>query len=294
MMKTDIKQTTLKNYFLATLLAVGLTACGGGGGGSSDGLSKVKDSDGDGFYDAIDPAPHDASNPGDFSTPEKILENPKVKTALEAAKKHGVPVRADLGHNPPTLTGYYKQRVAEGRIVATSTGMDAGHLLAGLESRVSTKGERFESASVQSDYFEALAYTYVKGSILRGEGSNFSTYEPYKLVCTENGSNYATYGIKVRSATQDKESGNLSAANMISVGLASSGTLTSACDERLAGSARAKWVVSKEAPSQKITDVEDFEYMCVDGDKAYIPGEKWKNKEKKSCKCTTDYDVECE
>ena len=293
MMKTDIKQTTLKNYFLATLLAVSLTACGGDVGGSSDGLSKVKDSDGDGFYDAIDPAPHDASNPGDFSTPEKILENPKVKTALEAAKKHGVPIRADLGHNPPNLTGYYRQDSGEGRSVATSTGIDAGRLVTGYESRIRTKGERFERASVYFDY-EALGYVYTKGSILRGEGSNFSIYEPYKLVCTENDSNYVSYGINIRSATQDKKSGNFSAGNKIRVRLASSGTLTSACDERLTGRARAKWIVYKEAPSHKITDVEDFEYMCVDGDKAYIPGEKWKNKEKKSCKCTTDYDVECE
>ena len=80
-----MKYNKIIKYLLAPIVTVGLTACGSSGGSSSN-ISSVKDSDSDGFYDAIDPAPNDASNPGDFSSPEKILANPAIKVALQEAK----------------------------------------------------------------------------------------------------------------------------------------------------------------------------------------------------------------
>ena len=287
-----MKYNKIIKYLLAPIVTVGLTACGSSGGSSSN-MSSVKDSDGDGFYDAIDPAPNDASNPGDFSSPEKILANPAIKVALQAAKDHGVPIRADLGDNPPNLTGYYRQNSDEGIIVTTSTGLHTGVGVTGYENRVRTKGTRYENASVYFDFYEAIGYVFSKGSMLRGEGTNFTTYEPYKAVCTENGANYATYGININSATQYEKSGNLSRSNRINVRLASSGTLTSGCDDRLPGNASAKWVVYRMAASQNIKDASDLNYMCVDDNKAYIPKETWTNSDKESCKCTTDYEVEC-
>jgi hypothetical protein len=283
-----MKKTNKTIQLLLAATAVwGLSACGGGGSSSSS----VTDSDGDGFYDAIDPAPHDASNPGDFSSPEKILANPLMQTALLAAQSHGVAIRADLGHTPPNLTGYYRQDAGTGRVVATSTGIDAGHTIVGSESRVSTQGESYESASVFFTGGSPISFDFTKGAMLRGEGSNFTTYTPYKSTCTEGGANYATYGIEVSSATQDG-AGWISQANVARITLTSTGTLTPACDVRLMGDAGVTWAVYIKASERKIIDVTDLAYMCVDGGNAYAPTESWKS-DGKSCSCTTDYTVEC-
>ena len=281
----------ISNILLATTLLFAMTACGGGG--SSSNMSSVKDSDGDGFYDAIDPAPNDATNPGDFSSPEKILDNPKVKVALQAAKNHGMTIRTDLGHNPPDLSAYYSASVGGG-IVATESGRDAGSMLTGSESRVRTNGEHYEKASVYYDFIEAVAFSYTKGSFLRGEENHFTIYSPEKTTCTEAGSNYSIYSVYIESAVRDPQSGILSERKYTSINLTSSGTLTSACDNRLSGGGKNKWTIGYIEPSSKINDVTDLEYMCVDDNKAYIPNETWKNSDKQSCKCTTDYEVECE
>ena len=293
-MKIDrvIQQNKIKKYALTVCIAVGLTACGGGGD-SSGGLSKVKDSDGDGFHDAIDPAPHDASNPGDFSSPEKILANPAIKVALNAAKKHGVTIRTYLGHNPPNLSGYYVTP-AGGRVLATQTGKTIGRRLVAGESRVRTKAERYEEAAVYHSRGKGIAFSYTKGSFLRGEGNNFTTYSPYKQTCTLNGSNYSIYGVTIDSATANLEGGTISGGNSLVVNLAFSGKLTRACEAITVGGSRSKWNLNHLVSSTKIEDASDLNYMCVDDNKAYIPEETWENSDKQSCKCTTEYKVECE
>jgi hypothetical protein len=268
-----------------------MTACGGGGGSSSD-MSSVTDSDGDGFYDAIDPAPNDASNPGDFSSPEKILANPSIQVALQAARDHGMELRADLGHNPPDLTGYYSTSLG-GRTVATESGISIGNTYVASESRVRTEGERYEKALVGYYSGKSISFSYNQGSFLRGEGNYFTIYSPYKETCTEIGANYVTYGVRVESAVRDPQSGTLSSRSYSLIRLTSSGTLTPACDTRLAGDAKSKWTVGYGASSTKIDDASDLNYMCVDDNKAYIPNETWTNSDKQSCRCTTNYEVSC-
>jgi len=72
----------------------------------------------------------------------------------------------------------------------------------------------------------------------------------------------------------------------------STGTYTAACDARLPGGAVNKWTVSRHAPLRKV-EVNELRYMCVDGDKAYVVKEIWKNKDKESCTCTKDIEIEC-
>jgi hypothetical protein len=54
-----------------------------------------------------------------------------------------------------------------------------------------------------------------------------------------------------------------------------------------------KWKVRKLDTQKKVTDLSELEHMCVDGDKAYIAKEVWKNSKGESCKCTTDHEAVC-
>ena len=75
------------SYLASSIIILGLTSCGNNSGNSesssSSCLNRIIDSDGDGFHDAIDPAPNDVNTPADLSSPEKILAHPKVKKPLE-------------------------------------------------------------------------------------------------------------------------------------------------------------------------------------------------------------------
>ena len=174
----------------------------------------------------------------------------------------------------------------------TETGKDIGRRFVAQEKRIQTEGKKYESASVYYDE-EPIAFDYTKGSFLRGEGNQFTIYSPFKSTCTEEGSNYSTYGIWITSATRNPETGTLSNSNDSLVHLAFSGTLTAVCDARKIGGGKNKWSVIRFPSTTKIDDASDLNYMCVDDNKAYIPNETWTNSDKESCKCTTDYEVEC-
>ena len=92
----NFKKQTIYSI-LASTIVLAMTACGGGG-----------------------------SSKGTTTSPEEILEKPLVKEALQAAKEHGVTVRTDLGHNPPDLTGYYRNGIGGGA-VATESGRSVGN-----------------------------------------------------------------------------------------------------------------------------------------------------------------------
>ena len=266
------------NYLLISIATLALTACGGGGGGgSSSCLVKQKDSDGDGFHDGIDPAPKDASNPGDFSSPEKILANPKVKKALAIAKSHGVNMSPQLGKNPPNLTGYYHKNVYTGYIIATETGLDNGTTLAGAEKNICTKGSWYQEKVVEfigiysEEYSNALRRAY-----LRGSGQQFTYYMNYSFSCKGG----TGYGVYIYSANLDTD-GNQVNARSLKVQL----TGSSNCEA---------WEVHTLDTFEKVNDLDELTNMCVDEGKTYFFNETWKNKDKESCRCDSYYDVECE
>ena len=257
-----LKKQTI-NYLLASTMAFAMTACGGGSGG------------------------------GTSSSPEKMLENPLVKEALQAAKDHGVSIRTDLGHNPPNLTGYYKNYVG-GRIVVTESSKSVGNNYVASEKRVETKGERYNEVEVSYANGEAIFYSSAKGSFLRGDGNHFTIYSTYKDTCTETGSNYTRSGIRIESAVRDPQNGAISDRNYVLVLLSFSGELTDACDERIAGGGKNKWTVGRLPSLNKMEHASDLNYMCVDDNEAYIPTETWRNSDGQSCSCTTDYKVSCQ
>ena len=271
------------NYvLLLTTVVFFMTACGGGSGGTSSScLSGVKDSDGDGFHDAIDIAPNDASIPGDFSTPEKILASTKVKYMLKKAKENDVDVRIDLGHNPPNLTGYYRSKKGgnAGSII------DGAYVLPfiyyGAERRICTVKERYEEYGSPFSLNRGAISPYTrKHAMLRGSNSHFTTYEPRINNCFGN-SKKRLNSININSSTLNGN-GDIVEIKSITVTLYKE----SGCNDD-------RSVVSNYTDNEKIKDLDELEYMCVDDKKAYIPTETWKNKDKESCTCTKDVEIEC-
>ena len=119
----------MESKWCAVICGLGwVLGCSSGGSGNDDRDAAVLpetqkaalDTDGDGFADAIDPAPNDASNPGDFSSPEAIMANAHVKTALAAASKAGFEVAVHTESEPPELAGYYLRRDREGAVAGRS------------------------------------------------------------------------------------------------------------------------------------------------------------------------------
>jgi len=278
-----LKKQTI-NLLLLSTLTLAITACGGGGSNSSSDCNpKLVDSDGDGFYDAIDIAPNDASIPGDFSTPEKILSNPEVKKVLKIAKENGVNIRTELGNNPPNLTGYYRMESGGDAVVAATPtdGIYSYHLnnYFGAESRVCSTKERYEFLGSSFSTGGSKKGTYsIKNAMLRGDKNYYTYYRPYKSSCGGD----VSYKIHISSAKLDLN-GNIVDEKFMTVKVY--GKMTRDC--------RNNWVAGYLENSNKVTDLDELEYMCVDGDKAYVPSETWTNSDKESCRCTADVEIEC-
>ena len=266
------------NYILLGATALVLTACGGGGGGgSSSCLLKLPDSDGDGFHDGIDPAYKDASNPGDFSSPEKILANPKVKKALAEAKAHGVDIAPQLGKNPPNLTGYYHKDYGTGRVVASESGVKNGAFLYGAEKNVCTSGSWYQQKTVEFTESDSEISHYTDyNAYLRGSGKQVTYYKLANYSCDGGGS---SVGVYIYSANLDAD-GNQVNAKSIQVMLSDS----SNCEA---------WKVRTIDTIGKVNDLDNLTHMCVDEGKTYLLNETWKNKGGESCRCNSDYESVC-
>ena len=266
------------NYLLISIATLVLTACGGGSGGSSGScLVKLPDTDGDGFHDGIDPAFQDASNPGDFSTPEKILANPKVKKALAIAKSHGVNMAPQLGKNPPNLTGYYHKDIATGSIVASETGAENGAKIAGVEENSCSDGSWYQEKAVE--FVESGSERYHKTDYnvyLRGSGKQFSYYKLANYSCDRGGS---SLGVYIYSGSLDTNGNQV---NVRSVQVQLSGS--SNCEA---------WKVRTHDTYEKVNDIDNLTHMCVDEGKTYFYKDTWKNKGGESCRCNSDYESVC-
>lgn len=253
------------------------------------------DDDNDGFQDIDDPAPLDVTIPGDFSTPEAIINNSMMAEALSKVREQGIDIRTEQGLNPANLTGYYGIANGHGIVLMTSNNDAIGTRLAGNESRVTSKADNFiDSVRVYFYDFTKIGFSLSKGSILRGEGNSFTIYSRSKLICTESNSNYEVFSVDIFSATLDSSTGNIINAKNLGVTVDTNGELTTVCADRHIAQNEFKggWSLSSNDFQSRL-DVSELRHMCVDEGSAYVPTERWTNSSGIGCSCSKEYKVSC-
>ena len=264
--------------------------------GDGNGDACDNDDDNDGFKDDDDPAPLDPLIPGDFSTPEAILNNSLLKNALDSAKSQGVDIRTETGLTPPDLTGYYVQDDLTNVVVATSDNTDIGALVFPEESRLTSReGNFIDKAGVAFYNNTAAAFIVGIGSIVRGDGNDFTIYSRSKGTCTLDGSDFSIFFITIASGTLDPSSGDILNQTGLEVTLDTAGALTTSCSNIIIGEQEkvGGWAVST-FDIQRRSDATNLQYMCVDESKAYAPTETWTHSGGTSCSCTNEYTVSCQ
>ena len=254
------------------------------------------DDDGDGFKDIDDPEPLNASVPGDFSTPEAILNDPLMQNAIDTARNKSIDIRTEQGLNPPDLTGYYVSDVLTNYVLTTSDDTDIGRGLLPAESKITSKDGNFiDLSGVAFEGGIQVGFTVETGAIIRGEGNNFTKYSRGKTTCTDGNSDFSIFTVGVTSATLDPSSGDILSAKTLTVTVDTSGDLTPICSVRLVGKQESigGWSVSN-SDIQRKTEVTNLQHMCIDESKAYAPTETWVHSGGTSCSCTEEYAVSCQ
>lgn len=261
----------------------------------SDGQGDVcdEDDDQDGFLDDDDPKPLDTDVPGDFSTPEKVLADPRIEAAIAGLHDAGFEFEARLEKDPPDVTGYFRKEDGEGEFVANSGGGDVGVNIVGYETRLrATDDSRLESAELSFTSGSPISFSIVTSQTLRGKGKKYTIYTTFRSVCTEAGSNHVRFGVSIDSGSVDAN-GNLIDTLSLHATVATQGELSSECAARANGLTENEneWSASS-VPLQTKVDPSELEFMCVDRDAGYVPTETW-SRSNKDCECTVDYEVAC-
>ncbi len=152
------------------------------------------DADGDGFLDADDPAPNDPTVPGDFSTPEAILAHPLVKKALEEARGKGFEIVPQTSRNPPDISGYYFRPVG-GKVEATDDDQVGKQWVAeewwqrvDAELTLSRMEASFDGETV-------ISHGEASGTLVRGEGNDYTLYSKGHGTCLEDGSSFEKWRV---------------------------------------------------------------------------------------------------
>lgn len=258
-----------------------------------DGMGDACDSDddNDGFADVDDPAPLDASIPGNFSTPEAILADPRVAAAIAAFEDAGYVFPTHTELNPPDITGYYKQARLANSVVASGDGSSIGQGSVANEQRmVVSEGTSVASALVEYEGGVAVSYSSGSGALLRGQGAEFTKYSRLKFVCTSATPNPIIHYLSITSGSVDSN-GHLVDLLSVSVTVADNGITT--CGLLGNQEVEGGWVASTLPLLTKAT-ASDLDYMCVDSEDAYVPEETWAREGDVVCECTTAYAVDCE
>lgn len=254
------------------------------------------DDDNDGFNDIDDPAPLDNTVPGDFSTPEAILNNELVQQALSDAQADGVVIEASEAINPPDISGFYTRADLAGTFTATSDGTSVGNSLIGGESRIDVlPNNLLSTASVEFTNRSPILFAVSEGSIIRGEENSYTIYSRSKSTCTEANSDFTLFSVGINSATIDPISGDILDETRIGITVDTEGDLTQACADRLVGSVElaGEWATRSTSFTRKV-EASELIYMCVDEDEAYAPTESWTSSDGMACSCTEDYMIACE
>ena len=225
------------------------------------------DDDDDGFLDLDDPAPTDGANPGDFSDPESIVSDPRVRDALARANAQGISVPTETALSAPNIAGYYFKQAGNGEFVAGGDSTGIGQAVIGYELRVDLDGRGYASSrsvGIVGGSDMATSFTIAKGQLLRGEGNRFTLYTRAKLTCTEQGSSYTTWSIGIFSASV-AASGDWTDVASLAVTVATEGELTAACAARRTsnGELEGGWTIF-QAPLYEKVDLSEFGYLRVD------------------------------
>ena len=254
------------------------------------------DDDNDGFDDTDDPAPLDQNIPGDFYTPEAIINNPLMKKALEITKDQGFNLRTERGLNPPDLTGYYSIAAGHGVVLLTSNGESINVRFIGRESKITSEpNNKIARVDVGFSNAKPVAFSLAKGSIIRGEGNDFTIYTRGKYSCTDEGSDFNTSYVLISSASVEPLTKNIVGTKRIFLTVATQGELTQVCADSIVADSEYKggWSFASFDLTKRV-DVNALKYMCIDEGKAYAPTEKWKNSSGSACSCTKKYQVSCQ
>jgi hypothetical protein len=253
------------------------------------------DDDNDGFQDEDDPAPLDRKTPGDYSTPDAILGDPRVSAALAAARQAGVEIPAHLERQPPSVVGYYLKPEGSGDTPATGDGTNVGRKIGGKERRLTRAGDGLiDAAGIEFVAGAPVAFSPARGQLVRGVGNEITVYSRSRAVCTQAGSSYTTLTIGITSATIEPATGNWLNVKDLSVTIATAGVLTDACSTRYSGNSELQggWRAATWPLMQKV-ELSALAFMCKDGNQGYVPGETWSRADGTPCDCSSSYAVEC-
>ena len=215
------------------------------------------DDDNDGFADVDDPDPLDPDNPGDFSSPQVILADEGVQTALDEFRDLGFDFAPSLELDPPSIAGKYRVESGLDEFIATSNGVDVGRPILGQEFTYTDLGElkiALEGFSFTSDGTIIINFEST-GVFVRGSGNDYTLYLTGSATCIEAGSDFTTFAVRITTGSVEPETGDLINIRSFGLTIATSGELTQICADRLVGEIEfvGGWIVSERA---RITRIE--------------------------------------
>ncbi len=254
------------------------------------------DDDNDGFLDVDDVSPLDQTVPGDFSSPEAILNQTVIRDAIDEASAQGFTIQALTGLAPPDIGGYYHEEERTTVFVATDTGEHVGNTRSGAEFRYDQLADNtINGAVVNYDQGNPTSYSISSNSMLRGTEGHFTRYSRSRVTCTIDQSDFSVLFVGISTAQIDSQTLDFVDRKRISISVGTFGEATEACNDYYAGGAESVggWSAS-EAPRIFRTEPSQFQYMCVDDDRAFSPTESWVADDGRSCSCTKDYVTSCQ
>jgi hypothetical protein len=249
------------------------------------------DDDGDGFADIDDPAPLDPAVPGDFSSPEAILADPRVQTAIEAMEDAGYVFPTHTQLTPPDISGYYLHPRLGTNVVTTGDGTSLGNGVVAHERRFTvTGGTLIGGAVVEYEGGAPVGYARSDGSFYRGNDTDFTIYSRAKYACVAG---LELQYLDIMSGSVDDSTGNLVSVMSVKVTVADNGMQTSACNIIGDLEYEGGWAGSITPLYTKI-ETPALTYMCVDEGVGYVPGETWTRTAGAACECSATFSVECD
>lgn len=204
------------------------------------------DADNDGFLNEDDPAPLDAANPGDFSSPEAILADDRIATAIAEVQQAEVGFTPLTGNDPPDLGGTYRAEEEAGFVLASSSHTDLNASRAGTQSTF--RPVRGETDVWKEDGFEFASgmttFAFGRRTTIRGSGQNFTLYSTSAGRCAQDSGDFTAYQILLRTGSIDPESGDMINVLELHITVATLGVPTQNCQLLGDNEFPGNWVVS--------------------------------------------------
>lgn len=237
------------------------------------------DDDDDGLLDIKDVSPLDPTLPGDTpsNSPGYVLTHPCMVQALHAIEARGfsIPVRRQRGAIAP-LDGYYVRPELSGAILATSDDRNVGKVLTRIESRRRyLYDDKYQLDAVEV-YAGVPTYSHGADAVrgrddeLTGFGSGDGTLLLVAFRREPGGRRWSDVVVLFVTAPEPE-----------------AGSRIESCPEGWG-----TWVLSAQPGWQRV-EADELDYMCADGEAAYLPDESWTDANERTCVCSHDYEVVC-